>query len=121
MRSTTQTTAAPEGRQIDYLTCSMDDVIRRSLLLHPSLLADACARAAMIHAQARDTMHDGQARKIAGNMAKEAWSLARAVRDNELADPATLTFTQRQIAFAAAARLNCLHYSLAQAIAKREE
>jgi hypothetical protein len=106
--------------EFDYTACTMNDVIARSLLMHPSLLADACAEAGKIHQQARDTMHDGEARRIAGDMAKVAWGLFCAIRDSELADVAALTFTQRQIAFAAAAKLNCLHYNLAHEIAKRE-
>jgi hypothetical protein len=105
---------------IDYTTCAMNDVIARSLRMHPSLLADACAAAGKIHQQARDTMHDGKAREIAGDMAKVAWGLFCTIRDDELSDVAALTFTQRQIAFAAAARLNCLHYNLAHKIAMRE-
>jgi hypothetical protein len=105
---------------IDYTTCTMNDVIARSLRMHPSLLADACAAAGKIHQQARDTTHDGKAREIAGDMAKDAWGLFCAIRDGEIDDLAALTFTQRQIAFAAAARLNCLHFNLAHSIAKRE-
>ena len=103
---------------IDFMTCSMDDVINRALAMHPSVLGDALASAAKIHQQARDTMFDGPARKVAADMATAAWTMFKAIQDNEFV-AADLDFASRMIAFGAAAKLNCLSYNVAHAIAAR--
>ena len=64
-------------------------------------------------------MHDGEARRIAGEMANVARNLFHDIRDSNL-DVAALTFNERVIAFTAAARLNCLSRSQMSDIAARE-
>lgn len=103
---------------INYNTCKMDDVIARSLAMHPSLLGEAIANAAKVHGQARDTMVSGETRRIAADMATLAWKMVLDIRTDDLF-PCELDFSSRIIAFTAAARLNCLSHLVAADIAAR--
>jgi hypothetical protein len=103
---------------IDYLTCSMDDVINRSLLMHPSVFGDALAAVAKIHRQARDTVLTGKSRMVADDMCLKAWAMFKAIQDGELV-AADLDLSSRLMAFSAAAKLNCLSFNVAHSIAAR--
>lgn len=107
---------------IDFLTCTMDDVIARSILLHPTMLTDMLRSAARTHAEASGTMLDGPAVRMAREMATEAGEVALRVETGLLAsagDCHCLTFSQRIIAFGAAYKLQCVPMSLALEIAAR--
>lgn len=50
---------------LDFNTCTPWDVIRRSIVVHPSLYADALFALAHTHARYAETTHDSKARKAA--------------------------------------------------------
>jgi hypothetical protein len=112
--------------EIDYNTCSMDDVIRRSILLHPLLFASAMRDVSRIHQHAAGTLsyRDTEAKRIAIRMCDDACNVANAIDGIDHAgigtDPAGWSFSARIMAFSAAARLNCLSFANAQYIAARE-
>lgn len=113
---------APATADINFLTCTMDDVIARSILMHSSMLTDMLRSAARTHAEASRTMVDGPAVRMAREMAIEAGEVAQRVDTGLLAsaaDCACLTFSQRMIAFGAAYKLQCVPMSLALEIAAR--
>lgn len=109
------------GQTIDYNRCGMDDVIRRSLLLHPSLLADRMRDVARIHHAAACTFsgRDTEGGRIARQMQDTANDVANEIT-LDIADPATWTFGARVMTFSAAARLQCLTPALTAGIAARE-
>lgn len=113
---------APATADIDFLTCTMDDVIARSILMHSSMLTDMLRSAARTHAEASRTMVDGPAVRMAREMATEAMEVAQRIDTGLLAsadDCHCLTFSQRIIAFGAAYKLQCVPMSLALEIAAR--
>lgn len=103
---------------IDFLTCSADDVIRRSATCHPSMLVEALRRRADTHASAAATMmlRDKYAGGIALKMADECQRVADRV---ERGDDSCVSFGERISAFSAAAHLQCLSPALAQDIINR--
>lgn len=110
---------------IDLCSCKMDDVIGRSILLHPSRLADAMVHVSSIHEQAGRTLRyrDTEAGRIAADMADDAALAAQAVREGDCAAFAFLAdarFGQRVMLFAAACKLQCIPQNVAQSIAARE-
>ena len=44
--------------QINFETCTMNDVIVRSIVCHPTMLAERLRANASVHFNARDVMHD---------------------------------------------------------------
>lgn len=105
--------------EINFLTCSMDDVIARSIALHPSLLAERLRDVATIHSKAAREMLGDLERGTAIKMANDCRSAASSVE--HLGHFVNATFGQRLQAFSAAARLQCLTLSQAQAIAARDD
>ena len=102
---------------IDFMTCSADDVIARSLRLHPSLYAEALFAAANTHTQAAALMvHDATAREFAKRCAADCYNVALAVGRGHLG---TLSFGERIQAFTVACRLQCVNFALAKAIIGR--
>jgi len=102
---------------IDFMTCSADDVIARSLRLHPSLYAEALFAAANTHTQAAALMvHDATAREVAKRCAADCNNVALAVGRGHLG---TLSFGERIQAFTVACRLQCVNFALAKAIIGR--
>ena len=63
--------APPATADIDFLTCTMDDVIARSILLHPTMLQDALTKAYRAHLDAATTMVDGPACRMAHEMSRD--------------------------------------------------
>lgn len=103
---------------MDYTTCTMNDVIAQSYLMHPSLLAEHLTECALIHAQAAATMHYVASCQAAHDMAVECRQMAQRISVGEL-NPATLSFSGRIIAFNAACTLLCIPLATGQDIAKR--
>jgi hypothetical protein len=101
---------------IDFMTCSADDVIARSVVCHPSMLADQLCATAAIHERSAAEMHDRLARETAERMARDARTIA-----DRLANGGTgeLTHGQTIIVFSAAARLQCISHGLAADIVGR--
>lgn len=102
---------------IDFMNCTADDVITRSVTCHPTLFCEELRRVARIHCQAMNTLLDCEARRVADKMATDCLLLS-----NRLEDSGTigeLTFGQRIIAFSAAARLQCVTNQLAHSIISR--
>lgn len=107
---------------IDFLTCSMDDVIERSLRLHPAALAGAMQDAYRAHDAAANTMLDGPAVRMAREMATVATELRQRLASRLLAtraDMACLSFNQRIMLFGAAYKLQCVPLATAMDIAAR--
>lgn len=107
---------------IDFLTCTMDDVIARSILLHPTMLQDALTKAYRAHLDAATTMVDGPACRMAHEMSVTALEVRARIASGLLAsagDCHCLTFSQRMLAFGAAYKLQCLPYATAMDIATR--
>jgi len=102
---------------IDFTNCTANDVIARSVTCHPTLFAERLRGIASIHGQAATTMHDRQAVKISRQMAADCREMADRLDHGELLDG--LSFSQRIIAFNAAAKLQCVNDSLARSIIAR--
>lgn len=101
---------------VNYLTASMDDVIARSALMHPSLLAESLTLQAKEHrAYARKTYRSDVSR-IAQRMADDCLAAAAAVEGETLG---ALSFAAKISAFNIAANLLCLPRSLRAEIAER--
>lgn len=114
--------APPATADIDFLTCTMDDVIARSILLHPTMLQDALTKAYRAHLDAATTMVDGPACRMAHEMSVTALEVRARIASGLLAsagDCHCLTFSQRMLAFGAAYKLQCLPYATAMDIATR--
>jgi hypothetical protein len=104
--------------QIDFMTCTADDVIARSAICHPSLFADTLREQGRTHigAYAAMAQRDKYGANVAAGMASDCNTVADWIADERRSD---LTFGQRVIAFAAAARLQCLSHAVAQDIVSR--
>jgi hypothetical protein len=85
----------------------MNEVIARSILLHPSLFADACDRVARIHWRFVLHTHDKPARKAAAGMAAKLMHYATLLRAGETALPGT--FGLQIMVFDVACRLQGLN------------
>ena len=110
--------------QINFETCTADDVITRSIVCHPTMLIDTLRANASIHFNARDTMHDHEAVKIAqrsGNQCRQAANLVANL--NGSGKPAeaidAMDFGEWLAAFSAAAKLNLVPHATTQAIIGR--
>lgn len=105
---------------IDFNTCSMRDVIARSVLLHPSVLADSMRQVQKIHHAAACTFtgKDTPAGRIAAQMRNLASGVANDIAldrlNIEALHPMALLMT-----FAAAAKLQCLTSAIVTSIAAR--
>jgi hypothetical protein len=104
---------------IDFTTCSANDVIRRSVVCHPSLYAENMRNVAHVHAQAAMACeHDTVAAKVAGRLAQECRQIAERIEAGDEVICATLSETIP--AFNVAARLNCISHAVAKDIINRE-
>jgi len=103
---------------IDFMTCSADDVIRRSIVCHPSLYAENLRNVAHIHAQAAMACeHDTTAAKIASRLARECRTIAEHI---EAGDEVIASGTSETIqAFSVAARLQLIPHATAKDIIAR--
>ncbi len=102
---------------IDFVSCTANDVIARSVTCHPTLFAERLLDIARVHDQAAATMLDCEATKISRRMAADCRQMADRLEHGELLDG--LSFSQRIIAFSAAAKLQCVSDSLARSIIAR--
>lgn len=105
---------------------TLDDVIRRSVSMHPSLLADAMRNVAQIHRNAAATYIDGPhlnaAKKIALDRAHECEETAQWISsDPDAIDPSIWALSRRIMTFAQAAKLQCLPFSIQAEIAKADD
>ena len=102
---------------INFNTCSADDVIERSVICHPSLLADQLREQAKGHVDAATMSRDAYAAIVVQGMADDCCTVAdRLTNDGKVDD---LTFGQKIIVYSLAARLQGLSHSLAQSIMTR--
>jgi hypothetical protein len=103
---------------IDFITCSADDVIRRSVTCHPSLYAENLRNVAHIHAQAAImSEHDTTAAKIASRLATECRAIAERIEAGDEVIASTLSETIQ--AFSVAARLQLIPHAAAKDIIGR--
>lgn len=105
--------------EIDFNTCSLDDVIERSVTCHPTLLVELLRAIAEIHSRSAREMFDQVARKSAVGMAEDCRRAANSVET--LGSLVGASFGMRMQAFTAACKLQLLPLSLAQDIAKRDD
>lgn len=105
--------------EIDFLTCSMDDVIERSIVCHPSLLIDSMVGVADIHDASAAHMYDATAKRIARQMADDCKNAALLIRDEGKGALSLFTFSQRIQVFHQAARAQCINRALEHEIAAR--
>jgi hypothetical protein len=103
---------------IDYATCSVDDVIEHSLVLHPQLLADRLRFHARACAEFADAYDDPEATRSELDLADRLHCFARAIElgDHMIPDD----FTVRREAFGCAARLQDLHPIMQEVIIEQE-
>ena len=103
---------------LDFLTCSMTDVINRSVVFHPSLLRDMMLAAAKTHWDYSNVAANKVAAGIALDMASNLRRMADELDMNDF-DPEALELGERVQAFGIASKLHCLSPSLARDIAAR--
>ena len=103
---------------MSYATCTMNDVIAKSYLMHPSLFADTLQAAANVHGDYAGRTYSKQASTIASGMCHDAASVKRMINKGTL-DPEALTFSQRIIAFHEAWKLQCITHGVAKDIVAR--
>ena len=104
---------------IDYTTCGKDDVIARSLKLHPQLLADRVRSHARVHAEFADAYGDCEVTQNELTLADRLHAFANAI---EQGDPMIPNDNDvRREAFGCAAWLQDLHPIMQEMIAERED
>jgi hypothetical protein len=109
---------------IDFNTCTIDDVIARSITCHPTMLADTLRANARAHFNARDTMHDREAQQAAQRSGQQCRVVACIIEHAaviEVEPIERMSFGERLAAFSAAARLQCLPHSVSSAICARDD
>ena len=104
---------------INFMTCSADDVIARSVVCHPSLLAEGMRERAKAHIDAHLAMMPRDAAKVAQGMADDCYLISHRLEDGE--GLGQLTFGQKIMLYSLAAKLQCLSHSLAQDILSRTD
>jgi hypothetical protein len=105
---------------IDFNTCTMADVIARSLLLHPSLFAETLERVARTHREASYSLRfDSKAADIAARMARECEFMADDISTGRGLN--SLEFGETIQAFGVACKLQCISPGLGQEIAARAD
>ena len=106
---------------INFMTCSADDVIARSVTCHPSLLAEGMRQRAKAHIDAHLAMlpRDAYAAKVAQGMADDCYLISHRLEDGK--GLGQLTFGQKIMLYSLAAKLQCLTHSQAQDILSRTD
>ena len=104
---------------IDHATCGVNDVIARSLKLHPQLLADRLRFHAHVHAEFADAYDDREVTRNELNLADRLHSFAAAIDIGNYTIPDDVD--ARREAFSCAARLQDLHPIMQKMIAARED
>lgn len=107
--------------QIDFSTCTIDDVIERSIVCHPTLLIDSMISVAGIHDASAAHMYDATAKRIARGMAVAAQNAALLIRDMGKDAVPLLSFGQRIQVFHQASKAQCLPRSVVNDIVARED
>ena len=102
---------------INFMTCTAQEVIARSVTCHPTMFAEELSNVARIHAGAANTMHDRRACDVAAKLARECFGLADRLQVGDRLD--TLTFGETISAFSRAAHLQLIPPAVAQAIVDR--
>lgn len=110
--------------ELDLNTCTVGDVIYRSLICHPTLLREAIETARDAHRAAAATMIDGKACHIADRLVVKCISLLRTIDDmlDGQLDARLVVdndFYERIIAFTAAYRLQAISPAIAREILAR--
>lgn len=107
---------------LDTATCTMSDVIERSIAMHPTLFGEALASVAATHLQAAVSVpHHREASGIAKRMHGEAYEMAQCLLVGDGFEPAHLSLSHRIIAFGVACRLQCIPHHVASSIAGRKD
>lgn len=105
--------------ELDFDTCTMVDVIRRSAIVHPTLLRDTMLRAAGLHVTYSGVVANGQVAKIAQSMASDLQLMADELSNGDFR-PEDLQLGERVQAFSAACELQGITRHVRTAIARRE-
>jgi hypothetical protein len=103
---------------IDYATCGINDVIARSLKLHPQLVADCLRFHARARAEFADTYDDREVARNELDVADRLLCFARAIELGDCKIPDD--FAVRREAFGCAARLQDLHPIMQEVIIEQE-
>ena len=115
----------PTMYQINFETCTMNDVIVRSIVCHPTMLIDTLHANASIHYTARDVMHDKTAAAAAqrcGNQCREAADLIVSRPGyTAIAIVSEFSFGERMATFLAAAKLQLIPFATQHDICKRDD
>jgi hypothetical protein len=104
--------------QIDFLTCTMRDVITRSAVCHPSLFAESMRSAAKVHAEYAVVTHNATVARIARRMSVSLNSMARDLTLDRF-DANVLDLGEVIQAFGIAAKLNLVPRSCRDGIVSR--
>ena len=112
--------------QINFETCTMNDVIVRSIVCHPSMLADSLRANARIHYDAALVMHDKTAAIAANRCGIQCRNAAMLVEtfynvDDKLNKIAEFSFGERMAAFLAAAKLQLIPFATQHDICARDD
>ena len=106
--------------EIDFSTCSMADVITRSVTCHPTLFRDALLASAKVHNDYSNVTHDRVAARSALGMSSDLRRVADDINiDSFYVD--NLTFSERILAFAEAAKLQLIPRATKQDIVSRAQ
>ena len=106
--------------EIDFLTCTMRDVIARSVACHPSLFAESLENTARIHHEFCVTTMDKTATRIALDMRAACLAAAVSARDDNVDAIISHGRTSMICAFTAAMKLQCLPRYIANEICDRD-
>ena len=112
--------------QISFETCTMNDVIVRSIVCHPTTLAESLRANASIHYQVAETMHDKTAAIAANRCGIQCRNAAMLVDtfydvDDKLNKIAEFSFGERIATFLAAAKLQLIPFATQHDICKRDD
>lgn len=109
---------------MDYQTCSMDDVIRESILAHPTLLGERMLAISRVHMEAAKSFGAVRtdAKDAAIRMSDDCQSVATDIMMRGTLNHASgdWSLSQRIQCFAQAAKLQCLSPAVQHAIVARE-
>jgi hypothetical protein len=92
---------------INILTCRAADVIERSAVCHPTLVASELRDMGRLHADYAGLSRDSVAAASAARASADCYAIADRIAADEL-EIAALSFGERIQAFSVAARLQCI-------------
>lgn len=104
---------------IDFQTCSVRDVIARSVTCHPSLMIELLTRAGNSHVEASETVLDEDTRRTYNDMHTACTWAAKWVYTEDL-EALCRDLEARGAAFLIACRLQCVPRAAWHDIAKRD-